>query len=251
MENVKFSSGLAPVIGYEPWALRAIDSARISIAKGIPLLVRLHPAADYPCDNEETYYKQDMEGHTVLLVGYDDDKRMFDVVDPWRGKGECGGIKQLPYEIMPLRVMNASADKATHIATPDVRIFIGNSLGENNDKTLNISVGYYLPRGYVIDRKQSSLSNVIARIKYKIGSEEYISEVAINGSCCVGERIETTVPLEKGLSGNVHFEVEIICTLSGKRPYEYSDPLCFKLDKEILINAESVEYEIIRFRIAA
>lgn len=72
--NTIKANGLAPVIGYEPWALRTIDSIKQTICDDIPVLIRVHPAADYPCSNEEDSYKLDMASHALLIVGYDDEK---------------------------------------------------------------------------------------------------------------------------------------------------------------------------------
>ena len=70
----KIASGLAAVSGYEPWPMRTIESMKESLADGVPILARLHSAADYPTSTEETDHKLDMESHAILLIGYDDAK---------------------------------------------------------------------------------------------------------------------------------------------------------------------------------
>lgn len=77
------ANALVPVIGYEPWSLRALESIKSSIVNGVPTLIRVHSAADYPIENEELSHRLDMESHCVLIVGYNDDKEEFDIVDPW------------------------------------------------------------------------------------------------------------------------------------------------------------------------
>ena len=47
------ANALVPVIGYEPWSLRALESIKSSIVNGVPTLIRVHSAADYPIENEE------------------------------------------------------------------------------------------------------------------------------------------------------------------------------------------------------
>lgn len=41
------ANALVPVIGYEPWSLRALESIKSSIVNGVPTLIRVHSAADY------------------------------------------------------------------------------------------------------------------------------------------------------------------------------------------------------------
>jgi len=122
--NTIKANGLAPVIGYEPWALRTIDSIKQTICDDIPVLIRVHPAADYPCSNEEDSYKLDMESHALLIVGYDDENQTFDVVDPWNKEwgGQYGGIEKIPYEVIPITCVNASYGKKTIMALPKVNI---------------------------------------------------------------------------------------------------------------------------------
>ena len=64
------ANALVPVIGYEPWSLRALESIKSSIVNGVPTLIRVHSAADYPIENEELSHRLDMESHCVLIVGY-------------------------------------------------------------------------------------------------------------------------------------------------------------------------------------
>ena len=94
------ANALVPVIGYEPWSLRALESIKSSIVNGVPTLIRVHSAADYPIENEELSHRLDMESHCVLIVGYNDDKEEFDIVDPWNPNwgGQHGGVGKLPYE---------------------------------------------------------------------------------------------------------------------------------------------------------
>ena len=44
------ANALVPVIGYEPWSLRALESIKSSIVNGVPTLIRVHSAADFQLD---------------------------------------------------------------------------------------------------------------------------------------------------------------------------------------------------------
>ena len=55
------ANALVPVIGYEPWSLRALESIKSSIVNGVPTLIRVHSAADYPIENEELSHRLDID----------------------------------------------------------------------------------------------------------------------------------------------------------------------------------------------
>ena len=42
------ANALVPVIGYEPWSLRALESIKSSIVNGVPTLIRVHSADGRP-----------------------------------------------------------------------------------------------------------------------------------------------------------------------------------------------------------
>ncbi|HEM6223256.1 TPA: hypothetical protein U2C43_001692, partial [Streptococcus suis] len=52
LSNVQNITGFAPVIGYEPWALRTIESVKQSLVDGQPILIRIHSALSYPTDSD-------------------------------------------------------------------------------------------------------------------------------------------------------------------------------------------------------
>ena len=44
----RVADALAPVSGYEPWPMRSMESVKETLSKGVPVLMRVHSAADYP-----------------------------------------------------------------------------------------------------------------------------------------------------------------------------------------------------------
>lgn len=66
-KNVKttLTKGLAPVVCYDPWFPRALESIKQSVHDGHPVLIRLHSAASYPLNADERYVV-DLESHAVL-----------------------------------------------------------------------------------------------------------------------------------------------------------------------------------------
>ena len=145
------ANALVPVIGYEPWSLRALESIKSSIVNGVPTLIRVHSAADYPIENEELSHRLDMESHCVLIVGYNDDKEEFDIVDPWNPNwgGQHGGVGKLPYESLHVACVNCTAEKGTRLSLISHKI--RPVLIEEN-ASLAVDLGFYEPLGYVIDR---------------------------------------------------------------------------------------------------
>lgn len=249
--EVEYCSGLTTVIGYEPWAERAIDSAKQSLADGVPLLIRLHPGADYPCANKSIYYKQDMEGHVVLLIGYDDNTRTFDAVDPWNGEGEFRGIIKLPYEIMPLRCMNATADKVSRPTPPEINIDIVCDK-DGHKQALKISAGFYLPIGYIIDRKENVLKDMDFKISYENKGKTHCITHRLSDSFSVDEKAEVYIPLPEVLDGKVEFHISFSCNVKGERPYPYEDPIFMRVKKIVTVSEGMEEItKLIKFRLVA
>ena len=141
------ANALVPVIGYEPWSLRALESIKSSIVNGVPTLIRVHSAADYPIENEELSHRLDMESHCVLIVGYNDDKEEFDIVDPWNPNwgGQHGGVGKLPYESLHVACVNCTAEKGTRLSLISHKI--RPVLIEEN-ASLAVDLGFYEPLGY-------------------------------------------------------------------------------------------------------
>lgn len=135
------ANALVPVIGYEPWSLRALESIKSSIVNGVPTLIRVHSAADYPIENEELSHRLDMESHCVLIVGYNDDKEEFDIVDPWNPNwgGQHGGVGKLPYESLHSNKFRLAAIEALLFRIPFVPWSAAERNGHNNEAIFKCS----------------------------------------------------------------------------------------------------------------
>jgi len=241
------ASGLAPVIGYEPWSLRTIESVKQSIAEGIPVLIRLHSAADYPCVNYEQGYKLDRESHAVMIVGYDDEEEMFDIVDPWQKAwgGEYGGLERLPYdEIFNVWTVNCSLDKATRLSPPTKEV--EKIVDENGNTSVKLMIGYYIPKGYIIDEKQNAFTSFDIIVKYEYEGLKKKYEHHLKGRWNVGELAEIITPIGKNISGNVNIDFHITATIEGERPYHYKDKIEFPFTEnmyfeEIMFNKQGIQ----------
>lgn len=234
----KLSTGLVPVSGYEPWSQRTLDSIRDSIAEDIPILARLHSAADYPCDNFEKNKKLDMESHAVLIVGYDDTKEEFLAVDPWHEEwqGEGGGVRIFPYSILHKVWVNCSADKCTRMAEPDVKISVQND--NNGNHLLNLRIGFYTPRGYIMDKEETEFTSFEATVfSSELG---YELTRKIKGNWHIGEFANIYFPIEGNVEGANNLEFSIKAEIRGSRPYQYNDTIEYSFN-EIVEFAQKME----------
>lgn len=229
------ASGISAVSGYEPWPERTLDSMKESIAMGIPALARLHSAAEYPASDEKTTQKLDMESHSVLIVGYDDNEQMLDVVDPWHKEwaGSFGGIEKLPYTAIYKRFVNGTADKVTRIALPEKHVSI---VDTNNKPNILLKIGYYCPRGYVLDQEGSKFTKFDVQLSYSMAGKEYKIVRKVNGNWKIGEYANITFPLSTESTGKIELKFNVNATLQGIRPYAYEDSFNDKFEKLMTIN---------------
>jgi hypothetical protein len=232
-----YSTGLAPVIGYEPWVQRSIESAKQAINDGNPILIRVHSAADYPCQQFSVGYKLDMESHAVLIIGYDDDTRTFDIVDPWNEKwgGEYNGIRKLPYEVAPIVCVNATLDKHTDLALPDYKLIKYEDTEGN--ASLHIKIGFYEPKGYVMDRQDSAFTaiDIAATLPESLKSKHITQR--LEGRWHIGEYAETMIPLGRELVGAYEIKLCFAITLEGERPYRYVDILSMEIIEQVVFES--------------
>lgn len=229
--RIKMTTGLVPVSGYEPWHVRAIESVKHALTEGVPVLIRLHSAASYPCARAEDGYKLDMESHAVLIVGYDDESETFDIVDPWRSEwgGSQGGVRKLPYEIFSLVIVNASLGKFTLMAPPYKKV--SHFETDTGNKSLVMELGFQAPKGYIMDQRQTYFSEFDVEVLYDLHGEQISYRNVLKGKWYIGEYAKTTIPLSRELAGPVHFQFRVNAVLSGARPYTYTDRLTFSFEE--------------------
>lgn len=229
------ANALAPVIGYEPWSLRSLESIKSSIANGIPVLIRLHSAADYPTGDEESAHRLDMESHCVLIAGYNDDEETFDVVDPWNTNwgGQYGGVGKLPYEALHVVCVNCTAEKALRFSliSHEVRASV-----TGGNASLAVKLGYYVPLGYIIDRNNTKFEMFNVTIQYECNGSVKQQTQSLTGEWGIGDDAVFAFPLEKELSGDVRVKIGVLATLLGERPYPYRDQIQMEFTESVNIN---------------
>lgn len=226
------SNEIVAVSGYEPWSKRTLDSIRESLANNIPILARVHSAADYPCTNYQDATHLDMESHAVLIIGYDDTLEEFTVMDPWKKEwgGEYGGIETLPYSIVHKILVNCTMDKCTRIAPLDVKV---SSILREDKPFVSVKIGFYTPRGYILDQKETAFSMFNIKVASKHGSIDM--ERTIRGHWTIGEYAELYFPVSSINYADDCVNVSIKGKLTGNRPYKYTDDIDYECEANIHI----------------
>lgn len=209
---------MAPVLGYEPWGLRLIESIKDSVANNIPVLIRFHSAADYPCGDG---LKLDMESHCVMIIGYDDEKESFIINDPWKKSlgGSRHGIYSMPYKHLPLMSVNGSLGAALRISVYDTEVTT--ILGDNNNKEIELTIGYFTPKGYVIDKAVNTINAVECIMTLKDSDEKF--KASATGHWHAGEKVMLRFNLGNSELNEMNLNFAVRIVVSGDRPYHYID----------------------------
>jgi hypothetical protein len=216
------SKGLAPVICYEPWFPRALESIKQCINDGFPILVRLHSAASYPIATEERY-TIDLEGHAVLIVGYDDDRQSVELIDPWNK--EWGGVhhgrRWLPYSLLQVMAVNCTCDKQMNLAP--LQVIANHKMDPMGELTLDLEAGFYAPRGTVMDRSSWAISRLsIDCCPPETWQSKPINYV-IDGLWHVGEFLKLSFPIQNSVLGDGEIQLTVRAVIQGNRPYKFSE----------------------------
>ena len=238
-KNARRCNGLAPVVCYDPWIPRIFETIKQSVLDKIPVLVRLHCAADYPITGEKRY-SNDIESHAVLIAGYDDATESFLVIDPWNRQwgGIYGGTRWLKYSDLTMLMVDASKGMATPLSSLQVSEIKVVKNGPNT--SLKFSVGYYNPRGTVMDRDNTEIVEISAACTLPPSWGGEIYERTITGSWKIGYYAEVILPIKCDLTGMEDVNLRICAKLQGTRPYPFIDSVSMMLDQTIHANRQNV-----------
>lgn len=144
------ASSIPAVAAYDPYIGRAIGSLRVALSEGYPVMVRLHPGREYEVSSEADLRTLDKEGNAVLIVGYDDQDRSFEVIDPVVSTSR----RRLPYDEFGIRVVDSTLDFALIIAPLQINI------ARCDEEHVSISVGLFLPETPIIDESQIRVTGI-------------------------------------------------------------------------------------------
>jgi hypothetical protein len=222
-ESRQKASGLAPVTCYDPYFSRLGHYLRAVLADGHPVLARLHSAAEYPTA-DESMYKIDLEGHGILIIGYDDERRAFAAADPWdrRWGGQHSGIRWIGYNELSLVLVDSSLGAIMVLSPLDVTTAVSE---DGDEPVLTVSVGFYEPRAIVMDRANQEIRNV--RITVTAG--EFSATVRDSGQWKVGQNAVMKVKIPASASD---INIQLVATVAGQRPYPYEDEIGVELHRD-------------------
>jgi hypothetical protein len=169
VEQSATKTGLCTTMVYDPYYARAIEGLKRILLQGNPIMMRLHPGADYELP-EEALYSVDLEGQAVLVTGYDDETREFIVQDPWSPEFGAGpsGKRRMGYWELSYRMVNASRGYAAAPRPPMCTARVEDK-GDHSEITLEI--GLYTPDLNIMDATTSWLENIAVSVSGVEGVE--------------------------------------------------------------------------------
>ena len=225
--------GLAPVVCYDPWFPRTLESIKQSIHDGHPVLIRLHSAASYPANSNERYII-DLESHAVLIVGYDDVKQAVALIDPWDKTwgGNLGGRWWLPYTVLETKTVNTSLGMSMPLAPLEVEPKV--QWDNAGNLSIKLQVGFYIPRGTVMDRDSWEISRVSVNcgLPESWGGKQIVYEVT--GRWIVGDIITLSFPIANYPKSDGAISLCVNAIIQGKRPYDFEDSI--SVNEELFVN---------------
>ena len=218
------ATGAACITYYDPYPPRTLETIKSCLAKGNPPLVRLHAAAEYPVDGDSGLARDqiDLEGHAVLIVGYNDETGKLALADPWAGGShDPETVRWIPYSSLIVGAVDCSLGVIQTMGPPVVHYVIGDD--QDGNPRLTLTAGFDLVPGRVMDRENFHISGVEASVQAADGAR---LAGDVRGQWYVGDVAELSFPLPTNC-GDLNVAVSV--TLSAQRPYPFSDVVSTKL----------------------
>lgn len=220
----KASVGAACVTYYDPYIPRALETIKSGLAAGHPILVRWHAAAEYPVDVASDLPRDqiDLEGHAVLVVGFDDETGMFAIADPsTHGLHDPDTVRWVKQSTVGIWTVDCSLGMMLCASPPKVDYVIEDS--SDGTSQLVLTVGFDTLPGQIMDRKNFHISAVEATLNFSDGKS--LSSRS-NGEWYVGDRVVSAFTLQHDW-GVLNMNVNM--TVSALRPYPFHDVISTKL----------------------
>lgn len=218
----KSSVGLAPVVCYDPWFPRSLESIKKTIADGFPILVRLHSGSSYARSAPECY-EHDMESQAVMIIGYDDAKQAVQICDPWdrRFGGQRGGSQWIPYEQLIIEIVDSSRGWSMPLSTLDVTVDC--LWSPTHALTLEIAAGFYTPTGRIMDREGWAINDIHVSVQLGESWGASLIEHHMQGPWHVGGKAVCSIALPGSLPSEGELAIELVAGIQGARPYAFQD----------------------------
>lgn len=218
--------GFPAFFHYDPYFYRFMEHMKSLIKKDYPIIVRLHPGAYYPMENDDLNYRVDREGHVVAIVGFDDEKEVFIFEDPWNSEkfgGERSGRFMLPYNETPIELVDATLDAMT---VPVPWGLKANHIEKDNKNYLAVEMEYTAP--IPLSRSYYHVYNTHAKIE---GAEDILNtdNIIKLGDITPGEKIKFEWELNDNIEERDYdITISIRGLISNEDPYPYNDVIGVK-----------------------
>ena len=237
--------GLAPVVCYDPWFARSLESIKQSISDGNPVLIRLHSGASYPIQ-PSLRYQIDLESHAVLVVGFDDGRKALEIIDPWNNQwgGELGGKRWLSYQEAEEQTVDCSM--GVSMAISSLKVCPNFKWDTANNLSLELRVGFYIPRGTVMDKDSWAIKKLQVSCQLFPSPVERI-DYSEEGNWIVGEMADIIIPLTSNPSIESTLKLNIEASIYGTRPYEFSDVISTSRELSIEKSSKAKHIKPIHF----
>jgi hypothetical protein len=221
VEQTATKTGLCTTMVYDPYYARAIEGLKRILLQGNPIMMRLHPGADYELP-EEALYRVDLEGQAVLITGYDDETREFIVQDPWSTEFGAGpsGKRRMGYWELAYRMVNSSKGYA---AAPRPPMAVARAEDKGDHTEITLEIGLYTPDLNIMDATTSWLENVAVEIAGTDGLELVgTSSSRVEGRFGHGE--VATFRFRAELYSNTPLlQVVVSADYVAERPYQFRE----------------------------
>jgi hypothetical protein len=204
-----------------------------NLLDGLPTIIRLHPGANYP--NKIRREQIDLEGQAVLVVGYDDAKEAFAIIDPFqRTSGKAPEITWLPYEQLATIIVDISLGE--DIPPTNLKIDV---IKMERQGVIEISVGLPDIYGTITDYDLLTLEEVRMDVKINCKDNSLTTHHAFNGKYPLGTTAETKVFLPKSFEDTMDVSIKVDGMIHGSRPYDYRDHI--GLDYSCTFTSQEIE----------
>jgi hypothetical protein len=231
------ATGLGAILCYDPYFPRMLRGVKKALAAGHPVFVRLHPAAQYPTADARRY-RNDLESHGVLIVGYDDAREALAIWDPWNNAwgGSRGGLRWVGYAELALLIVNSTKDCNMILAPLQVEA----QLSEADGLALEVSAGFYVPDAIVMDQDNFALTEVRVEVALPSGWLASTSETRVAGFWKVGEHARLRFPLSAIAGGEASVKLSVSASVVGQRPYPFEDTIAVQTVRSVCVDRPRV-----------
>lgn len=145
---------------------------------------------------------------------------------------------------MSTKTVNTSLGMAMCLTPPQVHLTP--QLDANQNLSIAAEIGFYSPRGIVMDRDSWIIKKITADCILPDAWGKAV-HYELEGHWIVGDLIKLSMPITSKPECDGEIKVRIKAEIQGKRPYEFSD--CIEMSKSIFVNATVSKASIFHYAV--